>query len=195
MNDSIYNAPTAELDEASVSGDHEFYVVGYLKFSILFFATFGIYTVYWFYRNWKLYKARHNEDIWPVARGIFSIFFAHSLFELVNGVIQDKGLLFKWSPSGLATLYVLFSVCGRITDKLSEKDIGTPFTHFASILFIFTTWFVLGKVQRAINLSQDDRLGDSNSKFTLANYLWCIPGLLIWVVVAIGLTAIFGVIE
>jgi len=48
------------------------------------------------------------------------------------------------------------------------------------------------KAQAAINISQDDPLGSSNSKFTLQNYLFIGLGVLLWIVVSIALLAIFG---
>lgn len=195
MEKNIYDAPKADLGKDDRIADHEFYVVSTQKFTILFLATFGIYSVFWFYRNWKMYKNYHDDDISPIARGIFSIFFAHSLFEYVDLAIERKSQKYNWSPSLYATLYVLFAIGGRIADKLSESSIGSPLTDIISILLIFTTCFVLARVQVAINFSQDDEQAQTNSRLTLANYLWCVPGLAIWVLALLGLAVAFGVIK
>lgn len=85
MESNLYEAPQSTLSDVESLEDKEFYVVSIKKFTILFMATFGFYSIYWFYRNWKMSKAKYRDDIWPVARGIFSIFFVHSLFDYVAG--------------------------------------------------------------------------------------------------------------
>lgn len=195
MEQNIYDSPKANLDDTNDETSYEFYVVGIAKFTVLFLATFGIYSVYWFYRNWKLYKIHHNEDIYPVARAIFNIFFAHTLFEYINVAIENKSKIHKWSPGLLATLYVLFAIAGRVLDRLSAKEIGSPYTDVGSFLMLFITCFILVKVQAAINFSQEVQDGSVNSKFTLANYLWCLPGLVLWLFAVLGLALVFGLIE
>ena len=95
MDQTIYDAPKAKLDDANNDEtNYEFYVVGITKFIVLFLATFGIYSVYWFYRNWKLYKIHNNEDIYPVARAIFSIFFVQKVISLVKFLTYGRPMLF-----------------------------------------------------------------------------------------------------
>lgn len=195
MEHTIYDPPKAKLDDANDEESYEFYVVGTTKFAVLFLATFGVYSVYWFYRNWKLYKIRNNEDIYPVMRGIFSIFFAHTLFEYINVAIENKSLTHRWSPGLLATLYILFAIAGGVLDRFSGKEVGSPYTDVGSFFTMFITCFILVKVQTAINLSQGVQNSSVNSKFTLANYLWCLPGLVLWVFAIVGLAMIFGLVE
>jgi hypothetical protein len=102
MTDDIYTAPESALIDAAAEAELEFYVVSPFKFSVLFFVTMGLYSIYWFYKNWSCYKYVHKESIWPVPRGIFNIFFAHSLFGKVNATLQKIGSGHKWSPSALA---------------------------------------------------------------------------------------------
>ena len=87
MNDNPYEAPKSRLETSVEKGDKQFYVVSVKKFTILFFFTIGMYVLYWFYGNWKRYKAYSGKNIWPVPRAIFAIFFTHSLFSEVQGVL------------------------------------------------------------------------------------------------------------
>ncbi|VUD58452.1 hypothetical protein TDB9533_02426 [Thalassocella blandensis] len=197
MENNVYEAPQADLatqkEEEDASLNQEFYVVGITKFFVLFIATLGIYSIYWFYRNWKLYRRRNNEDIWPVARGIFSIFFAHSLFNNVEAVIDNKKLEYSWSPNTIATFYVLLTIVNRIFDRLMEQERWFPYTEMVSFLLIPIIGFILSRAQKAINISQDDPLGATNAKFTLANYLWCIPGIVFWVVITVSIVVLLAV--
>lgn len=81
MDDNVYAPPASAVVEPAPAGaDHSFYVVAPAKFCLLFFFTLGMYHVYWFYMQWARYRRGHPEvTIWPVARAIFSVFFAHSL--------------------------------------------------------------------------------------------------------------------
>ena len=58
MNENVYKVPESNLIAGSDQLDGDFYVVGKIKFLVLFFSTFGLYSLYWFYRNWKLYKEK-----------------------------------------------------------------------------------------------------------------------------------------
>jgi hypothetical protein len=192
MNDNIYKAPEAELISPAEAVDNEFYIVSRKKFMLLFFATLGLYSIYWFYKNWQMQKEKHELSIWPIPRAIFSIFFAHSLFARINDVLEQKQKSFAWSASASATLYVLITVITSVMDQLSTRSIGSPYTDIISIVMLFVLYAVLVKVQQAINISQDDINGESNSQLTTANIIWIVLGLVLWVIVLLSLLVIFG---
>lgn len=195
MDNTIYDAPTADLNDAVVAPKHEFYVVSTLKFSILFLGTFSLYSVYWFYKNWKMFKDFHNEDIIPVARAIFSIFFVHSLFAHVDRVIVDKDIEHRWFPSLLATLFILLAIGSAVADAFSNNESSGSIADVISIVMMFPTCFILARAQIAINVSQDDERGTTNSKLGFLNYLWCALGGLIWLLAFAGLAVLFGLID
>lgn len=68
-----------------------FYGVGVSKFIILSILTWGLFTFYWFYKNFSLYKKRFDDDSMPLARAIFSPIFAYSLFIVVNMQLEERG--------------------------------------------------------------------------------------------------------
>jgi len=190
MEHNIYDTPKSELADQTTKTDNnepEFYSVAIRKFLILYVITLGIYSVYWFYKNWSYYKLRHNDSMWPVMRGIFSIFFAHSLFRKVDETIQSKSLEFSWSHAGLATLYVVCSVAANIADRLSMKGVGVPLTDYLGFFMIVGAGFALYKAQFAINLACDDPDGETNSAITPANIAWIVLGTLLWSLVLIGM--------
>jgi hypothetical protein len=157
-------------------------------------ATVGIYQVYWFYKNWKRVQELTGEALWPVPRGIFSIFFAHSLFRRVDAKLATLGNPFRWSASTTATLYVVLAILSNFLDRLAGRSLGSPWTDFASILFVPVLALVLLPAQRAINFAAEDPGGASNSNLTLANFVWLAVGALIWLLIAAGVLMELGVI-
>lgn len=194
MNESIYKIPESDLSIENIDEEIDFYVVGKVKFIILFFATLGGYSTYWFYRNWKLYKNKNDDNIWPIPRGIFNIFFAHSLFSNVEKKLHDSKHNYSWNPNVVATAYVLLTIISNVCDRLSFQEIGTPLTNVIAIAILPALAYILLKAQVAINISACDPKGDSNSKLTKANYLWIALGCILWSLSALGLLVMFGVI-
>ncbi|MCE0495472.1 hypothetical protein [Vibrio salinus] len=169
----------SETEEISVNAD-KFYVVSMRKFTILFFATFGLYQVYWAYKNWVNYKTETGEKVWPIARAIFQIFFTHSLFRKVDAELKGTQLPYSWHPAYTAHAYVSLLIVGRILDRLSLKNIGSPYTDLLGILVIPVIWYVLQIAQKAINISSGDSTGEQNDKLTVLNWFWIVVGLLFW---------------
>ena len=79
MSEVMYAPPEANIAVTS-SDEADFYVVAPRKFYLLSVLTLNLYFVYWFYRSWQLIKQRNDESMLPAMRGVFFIFFTHSLF-------------------------------------------------------------------------------------------------------------------
>jgi hypothetical protein len=192
MIDSSQALVESRSGDAVLSVAPVFYVVSRKKLAILYLATFGLYGVYWFYKNWSNYKNcssdKFNVDrsIWPVARGIFSIFFTHALFREIKGYGRDKAALAEWNNGSLATQLVLFMIASNVLDRLSYRSIGSPYTDIASILIMAPLLGLLLSAQHMINVSCDDPDGESNSRLTNANYVWIALGLIFWFFVILG---------
>lgn len=183
----------AEL-EASSNPEPAFYVVGIRKFSILFISTLGFYTLYWFYANWKAYKKKHDEDLWPVPRAIFSIFYVHSLFSKVQEKLERQSIKYEWSHSSLATCYVVIAIACNAMDRLSMKEIWSPTSDILSLALLFPLYYIVLLAQKAVNHAEGDTEGSSNHTLTWANYLWVVPGTILWIFAILGLLVVTGVI-
>ena len=133
--------------------------------------------------------------IWPLGRSIFSIFFISSLLKRVDSRLQEANLNHSWNPGLIANVYIILSVAGSVCDRLAEKEIGVPFTLFVSTLILPVVWFYLHKAQLAINLSLGDSAGESNARFTVANIVWIVLGILFWLMAALGLMDALGFIN
>jgi len=167
----------------------EFYIVSQKKFLILFLGTFGLYTVYWFIKHWSQYKKSSNENMWPVMRGIFSIFFTHSLFALFEMKYTNKTGEIPKSINYLATIYVVFAIACQIFSKLSDNGFGNPITFYLSLLILPVSCWVLYTAQSLANYASEDVQGESNNILTGLNYFWLVLGVIFWLLAILGLYA------
>ena len=160
-----------------------FYVISLKKFLILFLGTFGFYTLYWFFKHWSEYKKSTKEEMWPVMRCIFVIFFAHSLFSLFEFRYKNKTGEYPKSINHLATTFVVVTIVCHILSKLSENGYGVPFTFYFSLLVLPISCWILYKAQSLANFSGNDVHGSSNNKLNFLNYIWLALGFVFWLLI------------
>ena len=175
MESNVFSTPEADLIDANndINSDvsQEFYVTSKNKFITLYVATMGLYSLFWFYQNWRLYKIKNNEHMWPVMRAIFSIFFTHSLFEAIDSRLKRDKVDFSWNHNFLATVFVIASIISEICDRLSNNDVGGMVAVFVPILILPILGGCLFKAQQAVNFACGDEEGEINNQFTAANYI------------------------
>ena len=194
MDTNPYAAPSASL-EMPADTAASYYVVGLRKFTLLYFFTMGLYTIYWFYQNWVLQKRRHKESLWPVPRSIFNIFFCHTLFRRVRGEIDRQQIAYDWNADVTATVYVLLSVVSNVLQRISARDVDSVQVDVISLLLLPAIYFPLRSAQKAINVAEQDSEGAGNAALTPANYAWVLMGAIWWVVVALGIALILGWVQ
>lgn len=169
-----------------------FYVVSIKKFSVLFVATLGLYSLYWYYRNWACYKSqwashdKDREDLWPIARAFFAVFFVHSLFREVKALGRDKPAVEAWESGKHATQLVVLMIASQLLDRLAYREIGSPYTDTLSLIILAPLLLLYTTAQEKINASCDDPGGHSNTHFTAANYAWIIGGAIFWCLVLLN---------
>lgn len=140
------------------------YIVSTAKLTILSILTFGLYEIYWFYRQWKSFKEEKNLKVTVWARAFFSGITAYSLFKEISKAVEehDKN---KTIPSGvLAVIYFVLLLFGRAPD----------WGWIISLL----SFMALVPAQNAINFYWERRLKGkaAPSNFGASNYIWSIVG-------------------
>ncbi len=179
MEANIYAPPQASLNSPTpLASANNLYVVSNAKFWLLSIGTVGMYSIYWYYANWSLVRDQDNEDVWPVARAIFQIFFIHSLFRRIETRLRNSGSEFYWSFEGLATLLVIGQVLSTIVGYLPESLNGLIQTLSIGLLIVNT--YIESIAQRAINHAAGDASGSRNGQITVANVIWILVGLAFW---------------
>lgn len=185
-NDQKIIATSAQQTSPTTTEQPEFYVVSPTKFLALFIGTLGLYAFYWFYRNWRLHKQKRAPDIWPIPRAIFSVLFTHSLFQEVNAAIKRAKQTHTWRFNHMATLYVASALLSSFLSRVGGYVINNPYIDIISVVLIIPMTYALLQAQKAINISQNDPEGLSNSKFTWANIIWLILGGALWLMTLVG---------
>ncbi len=195
--DSDNKTDLAQTDEAVISGTEnqlQYFPVSEGKLLTLYILSFGLYGVYWFYKNWKLQQPKMDKKIFPLMRAIFSIFFTHSLFNRINNSAENLEQKHRFNANVLATFFVAAVIVGNLIDPLSMQtgllEIMTSNTVIITSLLLFViSAYPLVAVQATVNRINNDMLGYLNHKYSIWNYLLIALGAFSWLMLVLGLLA------
>ena len=184
------------VEDSHFSEEHQiaYFPVSEGKFITLYILSFGLYGVYWFYKNWKLQESKMDKKIYPVWRAIFSIFFTHALFKRIDQSASHLEKQHKFNANALATFFVAAIIVSNILENLAGNSgallniSGNSIIIISLALFLVSTYPMV-KVQATVNRINNDMLGYLNHKYSLWNYVLITLGLLIWIMIALGLLA------
>jgi hypothetical protein len=169
-----YATPTSELSNTTTCNP-AFYVVSKSKFALLFVSTCGFYLPYWFYKNWKQQRAAGN-NVLPLLRTIFGVFFIYSLLVRIDRKIRASDRQLCWFPRSLAVGVITIACVGIA--RAWVPDFRISFAISLTVVLLQTCFLL--RVQGAINFSENDPDGTSNSSLTFSNWVWVALGLCIW---------------
>jgi len=186
VSDKLYAPPQAQLATAS-DVQRPFYVVSKTKFMTLFMLTFGLYLLYWAYKNWQQFKQASGQPMWPIARAMLMLFYTHALYREANTLIKKSGRRYDWLPWNLATQFVVMLLISKGLDGMVKRNTGYPLTDIASLALLPIQALVTFKGQRGLNEAAGDPLGASNDRLTPLNYVVMVPGVLVWALMLYGL--------
>lgn len=183
--DNLYQPPKAELLDERSSSRSAFFVTSLNKLYLLNFATFGLYSLYWFYKQWDSQRATMlPKHIMPAARSLFQIFFTHSLCKLISEHKQRQGLG-SWDYSGTAWLYVVLLV---VSNGLSRVTIQNGALDLLLLLAcVMAPALPLAQIQRQANQASGDEDGQSNARISGQNLLFIIPCAVLWTLAVVGI--------
>ena len=57
----------------------------------------------------------------PAMRGIFSVFYIHSLFDAVHTKLEQDGRAVEWEPKALATGLVILVVLSNVLSMVGNR--------------------------------------------------------------------------
>ena len=174
----------------------DFFPVSEGKFITLYIMSFGLYGVYWFYKNWKLQQPVMDKKIYPVWRAIFSIFFAHSLFNRIDQSASHLEKQHRFNANVLATFFIVTIVASNILENLSGSshvlfDMSANSIIIISLVLFLLSTYPMVKVQSTVNRINNDMLGYLNHRYSLWNYVLIALGAFAWATIGLGLLAGF----
>ncbi|HYQ03412.1 MAG TPA: hypothetical protein VER96_32280 [Polyangiaceae bacterium] len=157
-----YAPPSSDVDDEPAivyrSRSAQFFHVSTSTLATLYLVTFGMYGVYWFYKHWSVRKRAYRLRISPVARAVFSIFFVHRLFKLIDETARATGVSTRWSPSTQATSYVMLVLGLRIFGSFAFGVESLVFQIAALVAIVIP----LVAAQRVANLANGRTLLDED---------------------------------
>ncbi len=191
---SLVAGEKAKSESGESESSLEYFPVSEGKLMTLYILSFGLYGVYWFYKNWKLQQPMMDKKIFPLMRAIFSIFFTHSLFHRIDRSAEHLENKHRFNANVLATFFVAAVLVGNLLDRVpmgaSMMEILSSNTLIIVSLGIFLiSVYPLVTVQATINRLNDDMLGYLNHKYSIWNYLLIVTGAALWILVILGLLA------
>lgn len=195
MNDSGKDIQQDPLENNNdTESSLEYFPVSEGKLMTLYILSFGLYGIYWFYKNWKLQQPKMDKKIFPLLRAIFSIFFTHSLFNRINKSAEHLEQKHKFNANLLATFFVAAVVVGNLLDRIAAstsvlENLSNNTIIISSLVIFLLSAYPLAAVQATVNRINNDMLGYLNHKYSMWNYLLIAFGVIIWVMLALGLLA------
>lgn len=152
-----------------------FFLVGTRKLVVLTIVTLGSYEIYWFYQHWRQVRRLGGEDVWPVARTLFTGFFSYALFKRMNEEADARGVPSVFSPLLLAIGYFVSVSCARFDAPL-WLVVGTSIVPLALAQSIVNG---LPQVQALPRPDRNERLSKTNwagiGVFALLGLLMMLP--------------------
>jgi hypothetical protein len=130
----------------------EYFAIAPGRLAFFSVITYGIYEIYWFYKNWQAVKKSEQSKISPLFRAIFSIFFCHSLFKKILESSRASGYKNAYSPGWLAAVYIILLLLGNALSRVETYDFGFNLLWLALVV---STFIPLVFVQKAINYNNE----------------------------------------
>lgn len=93
-----------------------YFTVGAAKFSLMAVATFGIYQLYWFYRNWRIIRDRDKSRISPFWRASFAPFWTFSMGSRFTEEARAQNISLTLPVIALGVIYLVLNVLWRLPD-------------------------------------------------------------------------------
>ncbi len=144
---------------------------------VLSIASCGLYEAYWIYKNWRFFKEREDLEIHPFWRGVFGLFFCHSLLRRIHDDAEARATVEPtFSPSKLATGFVVLMILANI--------IGRAPSAVASIIaFVMPSYLCLMPVQEYVNSVIEKRSPtDAYYPWSFGHFFCLAIGLVIWAI-------------
>lgn len=164
-----------QANEVSVEVENSHYFhTSSLKLLIMSFCTFGLYELYWCYKNWVHIKEKKKLEIMPFWRAFFAPLWLYSLMTHLQDELNDMKIPIVLHAGLLATLYFITSALWRLPD---------PYWLISYLSFVFLLPANTSILRLNENSATDVK---PNDKIQGWNWLVVILGGLLFIMALIG---------
>lgn len=112
-----YEPPASSVEaSAETSTAAYFFSTSTFKLAVMSICTFGIYELYWFYKNWVLIKERTGQKIMPSWRAFFAPLWAYSCFKNIKNAANENSVPETLPIGLLAIVYFVLQALWRLPD-------------------------------------------------------------------------------
>lgn len=156
------------------TGEAEFYPVAVWKFCVMCLFTLNVYGVYWVYKNWCFLRDKEHENVIPVMRTIFMMFFFYSFHQKLKAYCLKHGKEYRildFMGGALAVLYFIVNVAASANSWVSLVGL-LSFVCFIPFLLAIN----------AMNSESSNQFRE-NSRFGLAHFMLVLLAGQIWIYV------------
>jgi hypothetical protein len=172
-------APAASLQAPIVLDGSQpvqppFFAVSLLKLAVLSTCTFGLYEIYWFWRNWNRIRVSGEPEITPSLRAVFLIFYCYPCFIRVKLAGIGRGVI-PAPPIGiLAICYILMTFSWRLPGPLW-------LISFLKVTLLLPIQFYVNRINAVVSPGHDP-----NSRFGAWNWIATVAGSILLILAIIG---------
>jgi len=151
-----------------INEDIAYYHVPLAQLIIFSILTFGLFELYWFYKNWKIIKIREGRKIRPLWRAVFVYFYCYTFFKRILTTAKNKGCQVNVSPILLAIFYIVLGIL---------IELPSPYDAL-SLLSIIPLVYANGIVSSINQQVSEEPL--EKFRFNLPLTLFIVVGVLAW---------------
>lgn len=164
------NAQDAAPLPATTQQPTPFFVTSIGKMCLLYIATMGVYTLYWYYQQWACQRRYLGANLSPVWRSVFPMLFTHSLCARIARHLtaaQQPPWRWRWLATGVVALmlYQLIIVLANTPHLAQQWRVAWGFGFLATGDMLI----LLAFIRHRINLACNDPKGESNRRLSLGN--------------------------
>jgi hypothetical protein len=145
-----------------------YFPVSLTKLVVMSFCTFGLYEIYWFYKNWSLINQREDENIMPVLRTFFAPVFCYSLFTRIQEAAEEQELPISLASGFLAGGWLIHTLLWRLPDPYWMVT-------FLAVIFLLPVQSAVNDINQSVNPQHDP-----NSHFSRWDIAVAVIGVIIF---------------
>jgi len=152
---------------------------------VMSIVSLGLYDAYWMYRNWRYLKERDGLKIQPFWRGVFGLFFIHSLLTSIKNDPTTSHIKTPTFSINLAVGWIMLSLRSFFWGVSGDPGM----VLIGNILGMLSFFFLL-PVQKHINALNDaSPQRPEYYPFSGGHIVCLVLGIIFWLLILFGAAA------